>query len=74
MGTISNTIILLDLIQTGITISLEVQEAFRRAESENRNITQDEIKEAASENEDLYADVMLNLQSGGRNPPPKDPE
>ncbi len=61
MGTASNLIILLDLIQAGATINNEISEAFRRAESENRNITPEELAADAEEIKTLYAEVMRNL-------------
>ncbi len=61
MGTASNLIILLDLIQAGATINNEIAEAFRRAESENRNITPEELAADAEEIKTLYAEVMRNL-------------
>lgn len=61
MSTTSNAIILLDLIQAGIAINLEIQELFRRAEQEGRNVNHEELATLAEGNDELFASVMEQL-------------
>lgn len=60
-STVSNAIILLDLIQAGLTITNEINQLFRKAESEGRNVTHAELQELAEENDELFAEVMSKL-------------
>lgn len=62
MSAASNAIILLDLIQAGVSISIEIQELFRKAEMENRNVTRAELEALEAVNDDLYSDLMEKLQ------------
>lgn len=58
---VSNAIILLDMIQTGITINLEIQNAIRQAELEGRDISKAELKALADDNDALFNDVLDGL-------------
>lgn len=58
---VSNAIILLDLIQTGMNINIEMQNYFRQRELEGRDVSKEDLKELADENDKLYLDVMDSL-------------
>jgi len=61
MSTVSNAIIILDLLQAGLTITSEINALFRKAESEGRNVSKSELEALADDNDDLYASVIAKL-------------
>ncbi len=61
MSATANAIFILDLLQAGVTITNEIDEAIRRAESEGRNITMAELAEDAVEIRALYAETIRKL-------------
>ena len=61
MSTVSNAIIILDLLQAGLTITSEINTLFRKAESEGRNVSKSELATLADDNDDLYASVIAKL-------------
>ena len=60
-STTSNAIIILDLIQAGIAINLEIQNAIRQAELEGRNITSEELQTLADENDAKLLEILEKL-------------
>lgn len=62
MATVSNLLILLDLIEAGMQINQRVSTALRQAELEGRNVTAQELEALAQENDKLYDEVMKELE------------
>ena len=61
MSRTSNAIMLLDLVLAGFEVSTEIAELFRRAESENRDVSKEELQSLRSGNEALFDEVMSKL-------------
>jgi len=49
-----NLILLLDLIQAGVKINQSLQDAFRQADAEGRNVTHAELTAAADASDDAF--------------------
>jgi hypothetical protein len=50
------------MVKAGFQITQEIDAAFRQADMEGRNITQEELRAIAVENDELFDDVMSKLQ------------
>lgn len=61
MSSASNLIILLDLIEAGMKINQRIADGLRKAEMEGRNITKEELKQLADENDALFDEVVKEL-------------
>ena len=59
---VSNTILLLNLIKSGLAVSAEIDLAFRKADTEGRNITPEELNSIATENDHLYESLLEKLE------------
>jgi len=59
----SSVILLLNFVKAGLQVTAEIDAAFRQADMEGRNITQEELRTLASENDALFDEVMAKLES-----------